>query len=78
MEPLGPQGVHVWSVDLDVPPERLAALESSLAEPERERAARFHFRRDRERFAAARGSLLNPRRSSMSLFLESCVINEQV
>jgi 4'-phosphopantetheinyl transferase len=57
MEPLGPRGVHVWSVDLDVPPERLAALESSLSESERERAARFHFRRDRERFTAARGSL---------------------
>jgi 4'-phosphopantetheinyl transferase len=57
MEPLTAQGVHVWSVALDVPPARLAALERCLAEDERERAARFRFRRDRERFTAARGTL---------------------
>ena len=57
MEPLSTRGVHVWSVALDVPPQRLAALESSLSDPERARAARFHFRRDRERFSAARGTL---------------------
>jgi 4'-phosphopantetheinyl transferase len=57
MEPLSTRGVHVWSVALDVPPHRLTALESSLSDPERARAARFHFRRDRDRFSAARGTL---------------------
>jgi 4'-phosphopantetheinyl transferase len=57
MEPLSTRGVHVWRVALDVPAQRLAALEASLSEEERARAARFHFRRNKERFSAARGTL---------------------
>ncbi len=47
--------VHVWRVDLDGAPE--AAVASSLSADERERARRFRFERDRQRFVAARGLL---------------------
>jgi len=46
--------VHVLSVDLDAEPEPFLAL---LSEPERERAARFHFDIHRRRYVVAHGSL---------------------
>ncbi len=49
--------VHVWRAWLDVCTEVFGRLEASLAPDERERAARFRFARDRERFVAARGIL---------------------
>ena len=49
--------VHVWSAVLDAPRERLDYYGSLLAEDERERAARFHFERDRNRYIAGRGIL---------------------
>jgi len=49
--------VHVWRAGLDVSSELLQRLGASLAPDERERAARFHFQKDRERFATARGIL---------------------
>jgi 4'-phosphopantetheinyl transferase len=49
--------VHVWRAALDQPRERLDRLRGALAPDERERASRFHFERDRRRFAAARGLL---------------------
>lgn len=47
--------VHVWRVDLS----SISAtdLESVISHDEHERAARFHFQKDRERFKIARASL---------------------
>ncbi|MBI5877499.1 MAG: 4'-phosphopantetheinyl transferase superfamily protein [Chloroflexi bacterium] len=52
---LAPGSVHVWRVALDGPLNAAAA--NSLSSAERERAARFHFVRDRERYIAAHGAL---------------------
>lgn len=49
--------VHVWLADLDQGEETLRRLSGLLSEDELTRAARFHFRRDRDRFVAARGAL---------------------
>ena len=49
--------VHTWCASLDVPPETSARLYATLAPDERQRSARFHFDRDRQRFIAARGVL---------------------
>lgn len=49
--------VHVWRAALDLPASRLRTLQGILSAEEKERARRFYFRRDRERFVAARGSL---------------------
>jgi 4'-phosphopantetheinyl transferase len=55
VERLGPDEVHVWSVDLDRLPE--AVLGEPLSADERERGRRFRFERDRRRFVTARGLL---------------------
>src|SRR5262249_56728030 len=49
--------VHVWRVALDPPAEAVAALAHLLSDDERDRAARFHFDRDRIAFTVARGAL---------------------
>ncbi len=49
--------VHVWRVDLAVDPERLTRIYNCLSPDECQRASRFRFERDRQRFIAARGSL---------------------
>jgi len=49
--------VHVWRAWLDVSAGLLGQLEASLSPDERERAARFRFVKDRDRFVAARGIL---------------------
>jgi len=54
---LPPGEVHVWRVDLDVPPTRLAALAATLSAEERTRALRFRLERHRDRWVAARGTL---------------------
>ncbi len=54
---LDPGAVHVWRVDLSRPEVRMASLRRLLAPAEREREAAFRFQRDRDRFAAARGTL---------------------
>ena len=54
---LGPDEVHVWRADLNVPAERLEPLHALLSSEERERAARFHFEKDRRHYTAARGIL---------------------
>lgn len=46
--------MHVWRARLDPPDDSLMAV---LSPEERERAARFHFERDRSRFAMGRGYL---------------------
>jgi 4'-phosphopantetheinyl transferase len=54
---LEPGDVHVWRARLDVPPAALDELGAALDAPERARAARFRFARDRHRYVAARGLL---------------------
>jgi 4'-phosphopantetheinyl transferase len=49
--------VHVFCAALDLSPARRERLARSLSDDERERAARFHFERDRNRFVAGRGML---------------------
>lgn len=48
---------HVWLLPLSQTSEALEQLASVLLPDEHERAARFHFERDRRRFIAARGRL---------------------
>ena len=59
--------VHVWQASLCVPESTLARLYSTLSPDEQERAARYHFLRDRQRFIAARGWL----RSILSMYLSA-------
>jgi 4'-phosphopantetheinyl transferase len=49
--------VHIWRAFLDIPDEQLKRLLAALSEDEQKRAARFHFRKDRDHFVAARGAL---------------------
>jgi len=49
--------VHVWLASLDVAGSRLKALARTLSGDERERARRYHFRRDRDRYVVCRGVL---------------------
>jgi 4'-phosphopantetheinyl transferase len=54
---LGPGEIHVWAVQLDPPPERVARLERLLEPDERQRADRFRFDRHRRQFVVGRGAL---------------------
>src|SRR5919198_2942147 len=49
--------VRVWTVSLDVSPDRRLHLESLLSPDERERADRYLVRAPRDRFVVARGTL---------------------
>jgi 4'-phosphopantetheinyl transferase len=49
--------VHVWRVPLDCAPDEAVCLSALLAGDERERAARFYFPRDRDRFTVGRARL---------------------
>ncbi|HEX5709696.1 MAG TPA: 4'-phosphopantetheinyl transferase superfamily protein [Pyrinomonadaceae bacterium] len=49
--------VHVWRVALEQPPATRSALHETLSADESERAARFHFERDRRSYICARGAL---------------------
>ena len=49
--------IHIWRARLDLAPESLGRMRSTLAEDERARADRFHFDRDRNHFIACRGIL---------------------
>ena len=55
--PLHEGEVHLWVLALDPLPGKLAEFASLLDRREKERAARFHFERDRTRFVAAHGAL---------------------
>jgi 4'-phosphopantetheinyl transferase len=48
---------HIWRANLDTGPEVLRRLGTTLDNDEKARAARFHFARDRDYFAACRGIL---------------------
>jgi 4'-phosphopantetheinyl transferase len=54
---LGENEVHVWCASLKYAPELIRRVESTLSDDEKNRAARFHFARDREFFVVARGIL---------------------
>jgi len=54
---LGPEEVHVWLVVVDDGAARLDVLSRSLDSAETERAERFRFPRDRERFIVAHAGL---------------------
>jgi 4'-phosphopantetheinyl transferase len=49
--------VHVWRAVLDPPALWIERLQRTLSADEVQRAARFHFARDRRRFIVARGAL---------------------
>ena len=49
--------IHVWRAFLSVDQSLLRHLESTFAEDEKARAARFIFDRDRDHYIAARGIL---------------------
>ncbi len=54
---MAPNEVQLWRARLDLADAALGRLETFLDAAERQRAARFHFDRDRRRFIAAHGWL---------------------
>ncbi len=64
---LEPDQVHIWRVFLDPQPASVQSTESTLSADESERAARFHFDRDRHRFIIAHTAL----RDILSRYLDS-------
>lgn len=54
---LQPHHVDVWRVSLDIEPDSVKQMESTLSSDETERAARFQFDKDKHRSIIARGSL---------------------
>ncbi len=48
---------HLWRASLDLRHERLQRLRNHLSPEERDRAGRFYFQRDRDRFVAGHGML---------------------
>ena len=54
---LDSQRVDVWRANLNLAPEAIAELASSLSQDELARANRFRFARDKNRYIAARGIL---------------------
>jgi 4'-phosphopantetheinyl transferase len=54
---LSHDAVHLWLVPLDVLTKLAPTLLSTLSADEQDRAQRFHFQRDRDRFTAARSTL---------------------
>jgi 4'-phosphopantetheinyl transferase len=59
--------VHVWRADLGLEAAYLRRLGQNLSADERERASRFRFARDRDRFVGARGLL----REILALYLNA-------
>jgi len=66
MPRLAADEVHVWRIALDCDDAILSRLRESLADDEQQRAARFHFEKDRRHFIAGRGAL----RSLLAGYLE--------
>lgn len=54
---LPPNEIHVWRASLDGTASQRDALYTTLADDERQRAARFHADRDRDHYIIARGVL---------------------
>jgi medium-chain acyl-[acyl-carrier-protein] hydrolase len=53
----GSNEVAVWQIDLDENLEKMSGLERLLSEEERQRADRFHFNLDRQRYVIGRAAL---------------------
>lgn len=51
--------VDIWRVSLDLMPDSVKLFESILSADEKERAARFHFEVDKNRFIVSHGALRN-------------------
>ena len=51
--------VHVWRASLDITDKQIEKLTKTLSPDERKRSEKYHFRRDRQNFIAARGLLRN-------------------
>lgn len=51
------QDVHIWQINLDLPTFELSSLTQTLSPDEQQRAQRYYFKRDRDRFIAGRGTL---------------------
>ncbi len=49
--------VHVWLTTLELPGDQVGRMETLLSLDEREKAARFHFEKDRRHYIAGRGFL---------------------
>jgi 4'-phosphopantetheinyl transferase len=49
--------IDVWRASLALPPDELSHISHCLDDDERQRVARLHFQRDRDRFLASRGLL---------------------
>jgi 4'-phosphopantetheinyl transferase len=60
--------VHVWRAQLELPLSRVQELKDILTDDELDRANRFSFEIDRQRFIAARGTL----RSILSRYITIC------
>ncbi len=60
--------VHVWRAQLELPSSQVQELRGILTDDEVDRANRFSFEIDRQRFIAARGTL----RSILSRYLTIC------
>jgi 4'-phosphopantetheinyl transferase len=54
---LKPRQVDLWRIHLDLPIASVKLLESALSADEAQRAARFHFPADRQRYIVAHGCL---------------------
>ncbi len=63
---LAPNQVHIWRGSLDLSPTTLQTLAASLSRDEQQRAERFRFDHDRQRFIAGRGWL----RSLLAQYLQ--------
>jgi 4'-phosphopantetheinyl transferase len=62
---LDQEGVHIWSLSLQVPPIPSERLQLTLSDDECQRASRFRFEKDRNQFITCRGLL----RYILSLYL---------
>ena len=49
--------IHVWCASLEMTPSQVKLLKQMLSTDELERAQRFHFQKDKDRFIVARGIL---------------------
>jgi 4'-phosphopantetheinyl transferase len=54
---LGPHHVDIWRVFLDLPPDSVRSMESTLSADESERAAKFRFHKDRNRYIVSHACL---------------------
>ncbi|NES76659.1 MULTISPECIES: 4'-phosphopantetheinyl transferase superfamily protein [Okeania] len=54
---LSPNHVHIWSKNLKSPPSEIEELSKILSSDEIDRAKKFYFERDKNRFIIARGTL---------------------